>query len=484
MFRRPLLSLGKPTVRLPRSPLGPIDITDKNRAYYYVVLVVLVLVIGAVVRLRRSGIGRTVIGVRDNEQGAAALTVSPTRAKLTAFALSGFLAGLGGALLGGLAVTIGYTERFFRVTDSIALVSMAVIGGLGSVGGAVIGTVWVVGLPAFWPDNDVVPLLTSSIGLLIILLYIPGGLTQITYWLRDQAVARLERRLGPAPAKSTTEPPRSLAHAAARHAVGTGADGTVLQATGLKVRFGGLVAVDGVDFRAFPNEIVGLIGANGAGKSTLLNAIGGYVPAEGQVEVLGRDVSDLDAFQRARAGLGRTFQAATLFPELTVREVVQLALEARGATPFWGTVLRLPHATRLERHRAAEASELIDFLGLGRFADKYIAELSTGTRRIVELVTVLAVGPRVICLDEPTAGVAQREAEAFGPLIKRIQAELDATLIVVEHDLPLILAISDRVYCLEAGHVIAEGGPADMRTNPLVVASYLGTDERAVMRSG
>src|SRR6202022_1117377 len=126
-----------------------------------------------------------------------------------------------------------------------------------------------------------------------------------------------------------------------------------------------------------------------------------------------------------------------------------------------------------ERQRRSEADELIDFLGLGRYADRFIAELSTGTRRIVELASVLAVAPRVICLDEPTAGVAQREAEAFGPLIKRIQRELDATLILVEHDLPLILAISDRVYCMEAGAVIAEGAPAEIRENPLVVSSYL-----------
>ena len=166
-----------------------------------------------------------------------------------------------------------------------------------------------------------------------------------------------------------------------------------------------------------------------------------------------------------------------------MRETVQLALEARHATSFWGSLLWLPPATRAERSKRAEAAELIDFLGLGRYADRFIAELSTGTRRIVELASVLAVAPRVLCLDEPTAGVAQREAEAFGPLIKRVQQELDATLILVEHDLPLILAISDRVYCMEAGAVIAEGTPDAVREDPLVIGSYLGTDERAIKRS-
>jgi ABC-type branched-subunit amino acid transport system ATPase component len=198
--------------------------------------------------------------------------------------------------------------------------------------------------------------------------------------------------------------------------------------------------------------------------------------------LLGRDVTKLSAHARAKRGLGRTFQNAILFPELTVRETVQLALEARHRTSFWASLTWLP-SIRPERAKATEAAELIDFLGLGRYADRYIAELSTGTRRIVELTAVLAVAPRVICLDEPTSGVAQREAEAFGPLILRVQQELDATLIVVEHDLPLILSISNRIYCLEAGEVIVEGAPEDVRTNPRVVASYLGRDERAILRS-
>jgi ABC-type branched-subunit amino acid transport system ATPase component len=164
-----------------------------------------------------------------------------------------------------------------------------------------------------------------------------------------------------------------------------------------------------------------------------------------------------------------------------VRETVQLALEAREPTPFWGSLLYWSHGK--ERRKREQAAELIDFLGLGRYADRFIAELSTGTRRIVELASVLAVAPRVICLDEPTAGVAQREAEAFGPLIKRVQHELGATLVVVEHDLPLIMSISDRVYCLEAGAVIAQGTPAEVRADDKVVSSYLGTDDRAIQRS-
>jgi ABC-type branched-subunit amino acid transport system ATPase component/ABC-type branched-subunit amino acid transport system permease subunit len=483
IFPLNFFSLGQETVQFPRGHIGPFDVTVNNRGYYYGTLVVLAIVLVLLGRLRRTGVGRTIIGVRENENAAAALTVSPVKAKLTAYALGGFIAGLGGAVLGGLVVTIGYTERYFTVEDSLSLVAMVVIGGLGGRAGAVIGAMWIIGLPAFWPNNNLVPLLTSSIGLLIILLYIPGGFTQIGYWFRDEALRFLEKRLPPAPPKISVEPPASLTRVVRSGQSKTNKDGSVLRTAGLTVAFSGLVAVQDVSFHALPNEVVGLIGANGAGKSTLLNAIGGFVPARGRVELLGQDVSGRSTHQRARLGLGRTFQAATLFPELTIREVVELALEARGATSFWGTVLYDPRSTKTERLRRSEASELIDFLGLGRFADRFVAELSTGTRRIVELAALLAAAPTVICLDEPTAGVAQRETEAFGPLMKRVQVELDATLVIVEHDLPLILAISDRVYCLEAGGVIAEGSPAETRSNPLVIASYLGTDERAIVRS-
>lgn len=482
LFQRPFFTGGRTSVRIPRADLGPFELTYKNRAYYFFTLVVLVLVLLALARVRRSGIGRSIIGVRENPDAAAAMTVSATRAKLTAYALAGFVAGLGGAVLGAVNSTFGPAERFFLVEDSLKIVSIAVIGGLGSLSGAVVGAVWVIGLPAFWPDNDTVPLFTSSIGLLIILLYIPGGFVQIGYWARDQLLAWVARRIPPEPVKTVVGAPVSLTRVT-DGAPRLNADGSVLSTEEITVRFGGLVAVNGIDFHARPGEVVGLIGNNGAGKSTLLNAIGGYVRSTGAVHLLGRDISAKRPYRRARLGLGRTFQAATLYPELTVRDTVLLAMEARRRSVFWGTLLYAPPTVRAERASRAEAGELIDFLGLGRYADRHVAELSTGTRRIVELATVLAVGPRVLCLDEPTAGVAQREAEAFGPLITSIRRELDATLVIVEHDLPMILSISDRVYCLEAGSVIAEGPAADIRTDPRVIASYLGTDDRAIARS-
>jgi ABC-type branched-subunit amino acid transport system ATPase component len=167
-----------------------------------------------------------------------------------------------------------------------------------------------------------------------------------------------------------------------------------------------------------------------------------------------------------------------------VRETVEVALEARGRTGLLSTALLVPRATARERSRRAEADELVAFLGLGRYADTRISDLSTGTRRIVELAGLLALDARVLCLDEPTAGLAQRETEAFGPLIQEIRRELGAAMLIIEHDMPLIMGISDRVYCLEVGRIIAEGLPDVVRYDVKVVASYLGTDERAIARSG
>ncbi|MDZ4824923.1 MAG: branched-chain amino acid ABC transporter permease/ATP-binding protein [Actinomycetota bacterium] len=484
LFRRPIFSPnGSTSVTLPRAEIGPFDLTDKNRAFYYAALATLVVVMAVLGHLRQSGIGRTIVGVRENYDAASAMTVSPTRSKLTAFALAGFVAGLGGSVIAAAYDTsFDHSGRYFVVQDSLTIVAIAVIGGLGSLSGAVVGALWVVGLPSFFPGNETVPLFVSSIGLLLILLYIPGGFAQIGYFARDAIVRAVARRRPEQPVKSVSTPPTSLTRERTGVPVAVGTTGAVLATRELTVRFGGLVAVNGIDVEAQPGEVIGLIGNNGAGKSTLLNAIGGYVKSSGRVELLGRDISKLRPHQRARIGLGRTFQAATLYPELTVRDTVLVAMEARHRTSFFGT-LTVFAQIRPERTRRAEAAELIDFLGLGRYADRHVAELSTGTRRIVELATVLAVAPRVICLDEPTAGVAQREAEAFGPLITSIQRELDSTLLIVEHDLPMIMSISDRVYCLEAGQVIAEGSPEEIRANPRVIASYLGTDERAIMRS-
>jgi ABC-type branched-subunit amino acid transport system ATPase component len=252
---------------------------------------------------------------------------------------------------------------------------------------------------------------------------------------------------------------------------------------GLSVTLGGRTIVDDVSLEVRSGEVVGLIGTNGAGKTTIVNAISGFVPSSGVIELFGQDVSSLSAYKRARLGQGRAFQNARLFSSLTVRETLMVALESRQRSILIPSILALPPSPKHEGRKRREADEIISYLGLGRYADSLMGELSTGTRRIVELGALIALDSKLMLLDEPTAGVAQRETEAFGPLIRMIKEELGASILIIEHDMPMVMSISDRIYCLEAGHVIAEGAPDVIRRNPAVIASYLGTDERAIQRS-
>ena len=476
---------GGTTIPRPARPpsIFGIDFGASRANLYYLCLGSLAAMSWIASRIRASGVGRTFIAVRDNEEMAAASTVAPARVKLAAFAVSGGMAAFAGGLLVSVVPSLEPSTTFAAV-ESIQVVVIAIIGGLGSIAGPILGSLWVRGLPEVTPDEllDLQRLFTSNIGLLVLLMYFPGGLLQIVYTLRDKLLDRAEDRLADTEVASTLGSTTPTARSRGQRAPVP--DGVpALAATDIRVRFGGNVAVDGVTFSVAPGELVGLIGTNGAGKSTLLNAISGFVPSTGTVEVHGTDITSLDAAGRHRVGLGRGFQAARLYPDLTVREGLQVALEARRRSPFVASMLGVPPSPARERAKRAEADEIIDYLGLGRYADQATGNLSTGTRRIVELGSLLAVDAQVLLLDEPTGGVAQRETEAFGPLIKRIQAELDAAVVVIEHDMPLVMSISDRVYCLESGIVIAEGPPEQVRQDDAVIASYLGTDERAIQRS-
>ena len=189
--------------------------------------------------------------------------------------------------------------------------------------------------------------------------------------------------------------------------------------------------------------------------------------------------------QRARAGLGRSFQEARLFPSLSVAETIAVACERHARdTTMLADVLRQPASAEAELATSRRVSELIDLLGLRPHANKLTSELSTGMRRIVELACLLAAEPKVLLLDEPSAGVAQRETEALGPLLVRIRDRTGAALVVIEHDMPLLSSICDRLVALELGRVIAEGPPGSVLADERVVASYLGTDQVAIARSG
>ncbi len=260
----------------------------------------------------------------------------------------------------------------------------------------------------------------------------------------------------------------------------------VLETRGLVKRFGGITAVNGVDLQLHEHQVLGLVGQNGAGKTTLFDIISGFLTAdEGQILYRGTDVTDWPAHERARNRLGRSFQDARLYPMLTVSETITVALERHLASrDIVAAAMRLPAALDSEMVAAERVAELTELMGLDGYRDTLVGELSTGTRRVVELACILAQDPAVLLLDEPSGGVAQKETEALGPLLKRVQSVTGCAIMVIEHDMPLLRSICDEMYALELGGVIANGTPEYVLNHPRVIESYLGTDDAAINRSG
>lgn len=259
-----------------------------------------------------------------------------------------------------------------------------------------------------------------------------------------------------------------------------------LRAENVSIRFGGVQALDAVSMNALPGEITALIGPNGAGKSTMLGCISGTLEQnQGHIFIGDSDVSKASAQKRAAMNMARTFQSPQLVTELTVREHVVLAKRA-GAEVRSGkmmTSLRfvlalIPFLSRgISKAELADADELIDELGLGRDRDKGPSDLTLGQRRLLEVALCLATGAEIMLFDEPSAGLDRAETEHLGRLIQQLASERNITVVLVEHDLELVFAISSKVFVLDFGKLIDSGTPAEMRASKAVQTAYLGTTE-------
>jgi branched-chain amino acid transport system ATP-binding protein len=260
----------------------------------------------------------------------------------------------------------------------------------------------------------------------------------------------------------------------------------VLECVGVTKRFGGITAVNDVDLKLREGQVLGLIGHNGAGKTTLMDCISGFLEINsGRIHLRGHDVTDWAPHEKARGGLGRSFQDALLYPSLTVAETIAVACERHlESKDLVAAAFQLPASYESELAVAAKVDELIDLMGLEAFRQKLTGELSTGSRRIVDLACILAQDPKVLMLDEPSGGVAQKETEALGPLLLRIVERTGCSVMVIEHDMPLLRSICDEMVALELGGIIAQGPPEEVLEHPAVIESYLGTDDTAINRSG
>jgi branched-chain amino acid transport system ATP-binding protein len=245
------------------------------------------------------------------------------------------------------------------------------------------------------------------------------------------------------------------------------------------IRFGGVVALDSVSFEIRQGEILGLIGPNGAGKTTCFNAMTGvYAPTSGQVLFNGNSIGGSKRFAITKLGIARTFQNIRLFGNMTALENILVGADANHSTGVGSALFRLPRHRREERQGYERARELLDFMGLSRRADELARNLPYGDQRRLEIARALATDPTLLCLDEPAAGFNPAEKRQLMDLIRRIRDQ-GYTVLLIEHDMRLVMGVTDRIVVLEFGRKIAEGAPEDIRNDPAVIAAYLGVDEDA-----
>ena len=451
-----------------------------SRQFYFVALAMFVVVLAIAHVLRRSSFGRSLIATRDNEAAARVLQIAPRRLLLQAYAFSGFVAGVGGVILAMSNTFV--TRSIFTPGDSINVVSLAVIGGLSELTGPLLGAAYLIGIREFF-DLELSALAGLNAAWLILILEQPRGLHGLLTTTRSNLIDQIARLHGIDPVAARAESSDVEASSAAVTVTPTErhrqADDLMLEVRGISKRFGDLVAVDDVSLQVHAGETLGLIGPNGAGKTTLFELVSGYLrPDAGTVIFDNADITRLLPEARSRAGLVRSFQNASLFPTMTARDIIFLANQRAAGHSF------VVGESATERRIEDETSETLAMFGLSGLADQPVSLLSTGTRRLVELAANVALRPRLLLMDEPSAGIAQAETEALGAVITQIRDAYQVTLIVIEHDMPLLSSVCDRLIAMETGSVIAQGTPSAVQADVAVVRSYLGGDLTAIARSG
>jgi len=421
-------------------------------SFCVMVLVVLIIVALAVAKLRTSSIGSAMLAVRANERSAAAAGINVVLAKLVAFAIAAFIAGIGGALLAYEQTNV--TFQPFDAILGLSVFATAYLAGITSVSGGILAGVFVFGGLVYRATDQWLGLggwydAVTGIGLVLTVVLNPEGVVGPFHAKQEE---RRRRRESGAPQPAVARP----AAAAAAGAPVARSTTPLLSLENVGVRYGGVVAVDSVSFEVPEGAIFGLIGPNGAGKTTLMDALSGFAPSTGSLCLAGQSLDGLRPHQRTRAGLGRTFQAMELWDDLTVEENV--GVRSHAATDATGP--------GLER--------TFELLGLNTFRHRLPSELSQGQRQLVSIARALVGHPRVLLLDEPAAGLDSTESLWLGDRLRDLRSE-GVSILLIDHDMGLVLSLCDEIRVLNFGRLIAGGPPSVVRADPAVTAAYLGT---------
>jgi branched-chain amino acid transport system permease protein len=417
-------------------------------------LIATALMIGALAfyqRVHHSGWGKAMRAVKASEIAARSLGFNPVVSKTLAFALSALLTGLAGALLAPLLMFIN--PESFPFSQSILFVLAVIVGGSGTLFGPVLGALLIVLVPELLSDFAEYRLLIFSVLLLVVLWIAPNGLLG--------ALAR--RWIKP----TLLTPPGQINAKRMADFLSTRAQGDGLHIRDIGIRFGGVQAAQGVSLHAPAGSITSIIGPNGAGKTTVLNMISGfYTPDSGQIE-LGQPLAGLPAWKTARAGIARTYQTTQLFGEMSVLDNVLVAMQ-KGRLGFI-----FNRATAAQRSLALDLLALVGYRGAVNIAADDLPHVD---RRLVEIARALATAPSVLLLDEPAAGLSRRDTDALATLLKQL-AGYGLTVMLVEHDMALVMSVSERLLVLDAGKPITVGTPLEVQQNERVIAAYLGGTE-------
>ncbi len=443
------------------------------RSLLLVVWVVVLLVYVAARSLVRSRFGRSVAALRDDPMAASSCGIDLSRTKISVFAIAAAVGGLSGALFAPYQTSV--TDSSFGFFLSINLLMMVVVGGLRSPMGAIIGSLFLVIIPELGRSWEEYRLFAYGIVLVAVIVLLPDGFAGI-----GKSLLRWFRRFSgdgePVSVDSAVTAVDEV-HSARTPVSALIEDGDpLLRARGISRRFGGIVAVQSVDFDLAQRQIHALIGPNGAGKTTFFNCISGVdKPDEGSVLLGEIQLAGTPAHVVAGNGLMRTFQHARPFRGLTLQENVMVGAHSRSRAGVFTGTARTRRARLEERSLAATASELLDLVGLGGLSKRLAGDLTLVDERRLELARCLAGDPKVLLLDEPAAGLGDREADDLAVLIDRLRTERGVAVILIEHHLEMALGVADQVTVLDFGVVIARGSPAEVRTDARVIEAYIGS---------